>query len=201
MYLHQIVSHLLITSVLGGLLLQQNSNQGRYEPATNQTIEAADVPYRVRQATSAEITQARSLVDDSLRLVASFNEARFEYQARDAFGTMNRTIGRGKRRHRIQVPPLFEVTPELAAAAALVAEVDAVREHTAKIKFDKPSEHPQIPAMKFVSDSERTNQQVFWMDQLNHQGSWPWGNNPSYKVYRNVRDYGAVGDGLHVGSP
>ncbi|KAF9044173.1 exo-beta-1,3-glucanase [Panaeolus papilionaceus] len=38
----------------------------------------------------------------------------------------------------------------------------------------------------------------FWMQSIKHQGKAPFNPNPSsYKVFRNVKDYGAVGDGVH----
>ncbi|KAF8960770.1 pectate lyase superfamily protein-domain-containing protein [Flammula alnicola] len=38
----------------------------------------------------------------------------------------------------------------------------------------------------------------FWMESIKHQGKSPFNPNPSsYTVFRNVKDYGAVGDGVH----
>ncbi|CAK7236239.1 hypothetical protein SBRCBS47491_009570 [Sporothrix bragantina] len=37
---------------------------------------------------------------------------------------------------------------------------------------------------------------TYWMQGLARKGTVPWGNNASYVVFRNVRDYGAVGDGV-----
>ncbi|KAF8147994.1 exo-beta-1,3-glucanase [Crassisporium funariophilum] len=37
----------------------------------------------------------------------------------------------------------------------------------------------------------------FWMEQIKHQGKSPYNPTPDeYKVFRNVKDYGAVGDGI-----
>ncbi|KAF9472908.1 glucan 1,3-beta-glucosidase [Pholiota conissans] len=39
---------------------------------------------------------------------------------------------------------------------------------------------------------------VFWMEKIKHQGISPFNPDPTnYKVFRNVKDYGAVGDGVH----
>lgn len=36
-----------------------------------------------------------------------------------------------------------------------------------------------------------------WIENIKHEGSAPFNSNPSsYPVYRNVRDYGARGDGV-----
>ncbi|KIM38529.1 glycoside hydrolase family 55 protein [Hebeloma cylindrosporum] len=38
----------------------------------------------------------------------------------------------------------------------------------------------------------------FWMEKIKHQGKAPFNSDPEgYKVFRNVKDYGAVGDGVH----
>ncbi|KAH9476319.1 putative glucan endo-1,3-beta-glucosidase [Psilocybe cubensis] len=43
-----------------------------------------------------------------------------------------------------------------------------------------------------------TSSSPFWMEKIKHQGISPFNANPStYKVFRNVKDYGAVGDGIH----
>jgi glucan 1,3-beta-glucosidase len=36
---------------------------------------------------------------------------------------------------------------------------------------------------------------AYWMEDISHQGIAAYHGDPSYKVFRNVRDYGAVGDG------
>lgn len=37
----------------------------------------------------------------------------------------------------------------------------------------------------------------FWLAEINHNGLAPFANTSSYPVFRNVKDYGAVGDGVH----
>ncbi|KAI9370088.1 pectate lyase superfamily protein-domain-containing protein [Aspergillus egyptiacus] len=36
----------------------------------------------------------------------------------------------------------------------------------------------------------------YWVANVKKQGAVPFGNNPEYQVYRNVKDFGAVGDGV-----
>jgi glucan 1,3-beta-glucosidase len=38
---------------------------------------------------------------------------------------------------------------------------------------------------------------AYWMEDVVHQGLSPYHKDPHYQVFRNVRDFGAVGDGLH----
>lgn len=42
---------------------------------------------------------------------------------------------------------------------------------------------------------------AFWMESIARKGTVPWGDDPSYKVFRNVKDYGAKGDGVTVRLP
>jgi hypothetical protein len=35
----------------------------------------------------------------------------------------------------------------------------------------------------------------YWMEDIGHLGRSPYFADPNYRVFRNVRDYGAVGDG------
>ena len=35
----------------------------------------------------------------------------------------------------------------------------------------------------------------FWMEDIGHHGRSPFNPDPNYQVFRNVRDFGAKGDG------
>jgi hypothetical protein len=53
-------------------------------------------------------------------------------------------------------------------------------------------------AMKARLLAPRANS--YWMENIAHNGTFPesWGGASDYKVFRNVKDYGAVGDGVAV---
>lgn len=37
---------------------------------------------------------------------------------------------------------------------------------------------------------------AYWMEDIAHQGISPYHPDPAYKVFRNVKDFGAKGDGI-----
>ncbi|KAL5334910.1 pectate lyase superfamily protein-domain-containing protein [Aspergillus crustosus] len=42
----------------------------------------------------------------------------------------------------------------------------------------------------------RQSSSEYWVGTIQSQGAVPFGSNPNYQVYRNVKDFGAVGDGV-----
>lgn len=76
--------------------------------------------------------------------------------------------------------PVLTITNEIAKAVALVAEADAV----GRVR----NETKQAVAASGT----------FWMGSIAGKGTVPWGDDPDYKVFRNVLYYGAVGDGVTV---
>lgn len=48
-----------------------------------------------------------------------------------------------------------------------------------------------------LSDGTARDDDPYWLEKINHQGIAAYNPNPTgYKVFRNVKDYGAVGDGV-----
>jgi hypothetical protein len=79
---------------------------------------------------------------------------------------------------------LLRITDEIAKAAALVVRADAMA----------------AAGVGLSNQTLRRRQSggggQYWMQHLARKGRVPWGNDTSYNVFRNVRDYGAVGDGI-----
>jgi hypothetical protein len=150
----------------------------------------------VKSATADDLSRAQKLVEDAMAESARRNEARYANPARNVYGLRPGTMVGSKRKLRRQEgddtvdppPPLLEITPELAAAAALVAEADALKQ-----------------LGNVTAGARRTilahRAGTFWMESIARKGTVPWGNDPGYKVFRNVKDYGAKGDGLTVRLP
>lgn len=49
---------------------------------------------------------------------------------------------------------------------------------------------------ELLSAADGQGPHQFWMETINHTGISPFLNDSSYVVYRNVKDYGAKGDGI-----
>ncbi|KAK0210245.1 pectate lyase superfamily protein-domain-containing protein [Desarmillaria ectypa] len=62
--------------------------------------------------------------------------------------------------------------------------------------------HRMAPQWTYFHSAATANEsstgEPFWLEVIKHQGSSPFNPNPgSYQVFRNVKDFGAVGDGQH----
>ncbi|KIX04498.1 uncharacterized protein Z518_05368 [Rhinocladiella mackenziei CBS 650.93] len=53
-----------------------------------------------------------------------------------------------------------------------------------------------VPKPPAPSVAPRQVTSSYWFAQIQRQGTVAFGSNPSYKIFRNVMDYGAVGDGI-----
>lgn len=133
-------------------------------------------------ATASDIAEAREIVEKALDESAKRNALRLANPLRNNY---NLKPGTKVRRSDNAAPALLEITDEIARAAALLSEVEA-RESTGNY-----SKIAAAPASAAKSGT-------YWMEHIQRKGTVPWGDDPSYKVFRNVADYGAVGDGVTV---
>lgn len=144
-----------------------------------------------RRATPSALERARAVVQQAIAESARRNEARYQNPLRNQHrlrpGTVvgGQTVGaERRRRHRRDLgeapPPLLEITDEIADAAALVAEADALAAGGNNITVSR----------------RQSGAGSFWMASITRKGIVPWGDNSTYTVYRNVRDYGATGNGV-----
>ncbi len=54
------------------------------------------------------------------------------------------------------------------------------------------------PTKSTAIPDESSTREPFWLEVIKHQGTSPFNLDPgSYQVFRNVKDFGAVGDGTH----
>ncbi|KAF6838862.1 LysM domain-containing protein [Colletotrichum musicola] len=126
---------------------------------------------------------------------AVLNKARFANPIRNKYSLKPGTVLNGRvGRHRRQTvidgsdavaPQLLEITDTIAAAAALLSEVDS-----AGLTGNLTAASARRRQVK------RATLGTYWMEHLDRKGTVPWGDDANYKIFRNVLDYGAVGDGL-----
>lgn len=123
-------------------------------------------------ATSADIAAARALVRESIAKSSILNKARFDRPARNSYhfapGNGASPMGPVRRtgHSNDRPPPLLRITPEIAKAAALVAEADAMANSTGS------------PTIKGRAGAG------YWMESIARKGSHPllWGGSSDYKV-------------------
>lgn len=144
----------------------------------------------LKRASPLDLESARLVVQSALNQSSKLNQARLAKPLRNIYGLRpGTTVGQGTAPStninittNSDVSPLLTITPEIVQAAALVAEADAVA---------NPGNVNSNVTKRAVSGS-------YWMEHLARKGTVPWGDDPNYRVFRNVVDYGAVGDGVTV---
>ncbi|TEB08672.1 pectin lyase-like protein, partial [Coprinellus micaceus] len=47
-----------------------------------------------------------------------------------------------------------------------------------------------------MSNLEVRDDEPYWLETIAHRGTAAYNSNPSYQVFRNVKDFGAKGDGI-----
>ncbi|KAF6824052.1 LysM domain-containing protein [Colletotrichum plurivorum] len=181
-----------------GDVYDEDSDEDAVEPAHQEKATSAGQPvlrsvshstitHLLKRAEAQDIAQARRVVKDAIAKSSKLNAARLAKPLRNSYGKKNsaRTavakfaVGNSMAvNNSTATPALLEITDEIAEAAALVAEADA------------------SGAAGNVTKRAVAGSGSFWMGSIARKGSVPWGNDAGYKVFRNVLDYGAVGDGV-----
>ncbi|KAK8080836.1 hypothetical protein PG997_008654 [Apiospora hydei] len=141
----------------------------------------------LKNATSFSLAQARRIVEEAKARSATLNRNRLANPRRNNYGLKPGTNLRGEAKQRrsalkaLRVAsdmPLLSIDDTIAAAAALVAEAEAT---------DFVGNGTRFPAnMTRQNHRKRAKTGSYWMAQLDRKGT----------IFRNVLDYGAVGDGI-----
>ncbi|KAI0861353.1 glycoside hydrolase family 55 protein [Xylaria cubensis] len=131
-----------------------------------------------RNASSSDIEAAQEIVKDAIAKMTVLNKARLAKPLRNNFKLKP---GTKTSKRDDSAPKLLEITDDIARAAALVAELEA---NSANVTSSTPA-----PVAKRAG--------TFWLENIAHKGTVPWGNDASYKVFRHVvNDYGADPTGV-----
>ncbi|CAK7207075.1 hypothetical protein SEUCBS139899_009883 [Sporothrix eucalyptigena] len=142
------------------------------------------MPSSAREATTQQIASARKIVDDAIQQMTVLNKARLDHPARNHYSLKPGTVVNKKRGETDAPPPLLNITAEIASSAALLAEIEAAGQ-------SDPVVSVSVPVTPRSAQANR-----FWMEDIQRKGTVPWGDDPNYKVFRNVvTDYGADNTG------
>lgn len=180
------------------------------------------VPGATEGLEGMDIAEARALVQQAIAEASILNRQRFENPSRKRYGLKPGTVvggqpvgrrstatfakgpRRGWRRQaggnktprpqdEQEPSPLYKVTPQVAAAAALVAEFDArqARGMSNMGKNATVANHGNSTTVPVPSNStneaprlvRRAGPGTFWMEHISRKGTVPWGSDPNYKVF------------------
>ncbi|KAK4141196.1 pectate lyase superfamily protein-domain-containing protein [Dichotomopilus funicola] len=135
------------------------------------------------------VSGARAIVAEAIRKVAASNKERRDNPQRNVRSADAASTSHARRAARQHS---YHVTSDVAAAAALVAELDAADEYA------KGTLHKDYSRFGAFSKRQPLEERAggYWMASLENLGTQPFGRDSTYKVFRNVKDYGAKGDGV-----
>ena len=146
-----------------------------------------------------DIYTARSLVDAAQREAGASNAYRLAHPHLNTYTFNNSQSSSTQTRSDPEIP-YFVVNDTIAEAAAIVAEADAAakaangtlfRDYTIPAQYSDAIQN--VSSFRASRLAKRTT--TFWMEEFVHDGILPFGGDSTYKVFRNVKTYGAVGDG------
>ena len=172
---------------------------------------------RLADSTAADIDAARRVVRKAIDEASKRNKARLDHPARNNYklkpgtkigGDGNARLAGSSLPDHEPAPLLLDITSEIAAAAALVAEADAAN---GDVTFDNSTGMPDgiiLPdGTQYETErtrlSKRQSAGPYWMQGIARRGTHPtaWGGSAGYQVFRNVKDFGATGSGTVVSIP
>lgn len=133
-----------------------------------QTSGNDDKPPRLANATASDIEEAKALITAAKKKSTELNKARVAAPSRNQYKLdPNTKFGKRQIEGTGDAPPILNITEDIRAAAALIAELEAYNE-TVNGNF---------------SAVDKRQSGSWWMGNLAHTGGWPWGSNPSgFKV-------------------
>jgi hypothetical protein len=187
------VSHVQASAAFGSFNSAQNrsaNTQWSYEIQKTQGGEtlgdpdgvyawSIPVPKRILKVSNADVTAARGVLSTALEQSAQYNKARLANPRR------TRYHGRGDRpshgNESITVP-VFKVTRDIAEAAALIAEFEAASEIQNRLSLVENGNDANTQLRGPLTNSTQSAGASFWMENLRHMGTQPFGNDPKYVV-------------------
>ncbi|KAK3368298.1 pectate lyase superfamily protein-domain-containing protein, partial [Podospora didyma] len=169
------------------------------EPAISALSASID---KNNHVTQGSLDRANEIVDAALAQWTSSYQKYILNPRKGSFKAGQGNSTKVKRRSPEVIRQLTTREEEVLSSAALLAEVEAAekarngtlhRDYTSKVPsdlFDRGTANSTV---------KRENIKTFWLEQLpaGDHGHAPFAGDPKYKVvFRNVKDYGAKGDGV-----
>lgn len=165
-----------IATVLGSALLPPQPVLSRTPLSRrHEDAEAAAFP-RLAQASSDDLEAARKVIDAAIVEMRVLNRRRLDHPARNAYRLAPETQLEKRQQRESDddegVPPLLEITTEIASAAALLAEAEGAGD------FDGDS------SANVTETSDLQKRAGWWMEGIIRRGkvAKAWGGNTEYKV-------------------
>ena len=198
-------AHLTVSAeAIEDLWQQISGTSDKAQYAANPTQSNVSAPTRKRaKASQSEISAAEQLVAVAMANVGRASAYLFESPRRNRY--TRRPAGWSSKARRSSAPS-FVPGNDTREAAALLAEHDAAQMYLQGTLFKEykipfrttPGAEPEYRYERSGSVSARDTAGNYWLADLGQRypGNSPLGeDNANYKVFRNVMDYGAKGDG------
>ena len=146
---------------------------------------------------ASQLTAAEALIGEVRDAQNKYNAYRVANPRRNDNGSGSTPDSQkfGKRDASVPIPVLNSTVKE---ALVLIGERDArAKAANGTLYRDYTRMYPpnyQVPP----NAKDKRSTSTWWMPNVDHSyGTWPYGSNSSYQVWRNVSTYGAPGNGQH----
>ncbi|ATY64150.1 Glucan 1,3-beta-glucosidase [Cordyceps militaris] len=150
-------------------------------------------------ANSTKLERARQIVRQAQQEADTRNQERF---ANPRVNNYYHSHGSGAKRARALDNASLRINATVTAAAAILAEANEANATTVDhskyaLPLDIASKISQLDGDSYLAKRSPPGSKSFWMETITHDGRVPFGGSSTsgYKVFRNVKDYGAVADG------
>ncbi|EGX93627.1 LysM domain protein [Cordyceps militaris CM01] len=150
-------------------------------------------------ANSTKLERARQIVRQAQQEADTRNQERF---ANPRVNNYYHSHGSGAKRARALDNASLRINATVTAAAAILAEANEANATTVDhskyaLPLDIASKISQLDGDSYLAKRSPPGSKSFWMETITHDGLVPFGGSSTsgYKVFRNVKDYGAVADG------
>ncbi|KAK6542012.1 hypothetical protein TWF694_007783 [Orbilia ellipsospora] len=135
---------------------------------------------RLKSVTFQDIADARTLVRDAQIKAAYLNRNRLAHPFLAHTSATSRLLNKSEfNETTTSVPAIYQLSEQVARAAALLAELEAI----------------ESPTQNFTRINTLEKRAIqWWMGNKEHRGTYPFGD-PDYQVFRNVTDAQWATDG------